>query len=151
MTLKNDSTTVKRKGFPFYSLNLQLLSSESLYDVWLDPNTAHKSAPLQPAEWMNIDEKKHRFQKAAVNLARLSERSSSTDQVLLQGTESHWWAKKKSPPSSATDLSSDQATVLPLNTLQWRVCFSIAASHILQTDVNWHPSVHRKKRKSLAK
>lgn len=87
MTLKNDSTTVKRKGFPFYSLNLQLLSSESLYDVWSDPNTAHKSAPLQPG--MNIDEKKHRFQKAAVNLARLSERSSSTDQVLLQGTESH--------------------------------------------------------------
>lgn len=28
--------------------------------------------------------------------------------------------------SPATDLSSDQATVLPLNALQWRVCFSTA-------------------------
>lgn len=134
--LKNDSSRGKRKGFPLYSLNLQLLSSESPSHVCSDPNTAHRSTPLQPAEWMYIDVKKQRFQKAAVNLARLSEWSSSTDQVLLQGTASHQWAKKKKkykpPQSPATDLSSDQATAPPLNALQRRVLNS-CKSHI----TNW--------------
>lgn len=49
-TLKNDFATVKRKGFPFYSPYLQLSSSESLYPVCSDPNTAHRSTQLQPAE-----------------------------------------------------------------------------------------------------
>lgn len=95
-TLKNDFSIVKRKGFHFYSLNLQLSSSETPYHVCSDPNTAHRSTPLQLAEWTYTDVKKHRFEKAAVNLACLSERSSNTDQVPSQGTATHWWAKKKS-------------------------------------------------------
>lgn len=95
-TLKNDFSIVKRKSFQFYSLNLQLSSSETPYHVCLDPNTAHRSTPLQLAEWTYTDVKKHRFEKAAVNSASLSERSSNTDQGPSQGTATHWWAKKKS-------------------------------------------------------
>lgn len=92
--LKNDFSIVKRNSFQFYSLNLQLSSSESLYLICSDSNTAHRSTLLKLAEWMYIDVKKDRFQKAAVNLACLSERSSNTHQVLLWGTATHWWVKK---------------------------------------------------------
>lgn len=152
-TLKNDFATVKRKGFLFHSQNLQLSISESPYHVCSDPSTAHRSTQLQAAEWMYFDVKKHRFQKAAINLACLSERSSSTDQVLLQGTASLWRAKKKRykplHTESSTDLSSDQVTVLPLNALQWRVCVSTAANHTLQIDANLHPWLWRKKRERI--
>lgn len=87
--LKNDFSIVKRNSFQFYSLNLQLSSSESLYLICSDSNTAHRSTLLKLAEWMYIDVKKDRFQKAAVNLACLSERSSNTHQVLLWGTATH--------------------------------------------------------------
>lgn len=157
-TLKNDFSIVKRKSFQFYSLNLQLSSSETPYHVCLDPNTAHRSTPLQLAEWTYTDVKKHRFEKAAVNSASLSERSSNTDQGPSQGTATHWWAKKKMLQTSSyrvhqqiSDALKKQQCSLTLNALQWRVSFSTAANHTLQMNVNWHPSVCTEKREPLAK
>lgn len=153
-TLKNNFSTVKRKGFLLYSLDLQLSSSESLDHVCSDIPTQLTEAHhcnLQnecTLMWRNRDFKKqpstwHAYQK-------------DTDQALLQGTASHWWAKIKIQTSSyrvqqQTSALIKQQCSLPLNALQWRVCFSAAASHTLQIDVNWHPSVCRKKREPLAK
>lgn len=154
-TFQNDSSTAKRKGFLFYSLNLQRSSSESLCHVCSDPNTAHRSTPLQPAEW-NV----HWCEETQIS------KSSCQLGMLIRKIFKYWPSSitKNSKPSMtqtkdtnlliqspATDLSSDQGTVLPLNALQWRVCLWTAANHILQIDVNWHPSVHRKKREPLAR
>lgn len=153
-TLKNDFSTVKRKGFPLYSLDLQLSIWESLPCMLRSQHSSQK--PTSATCRMNVHWcEETQISKSSCQLDLLNQKDLQVLTKLCYKAQQVIDEPKKDTnlfiQSPATDLSFDQTTVLPLNALQWRVCFSTAANHTLQIDVNWHLSVCRKKREPLAK